>query len=174
LKSSLVSTANGLLSIGEVAGSVGLRASAIRYYEEIGLVRPAARVSGQRRYEPTAVDQLRFIGFCQGLGFSLAEIRQLVTPPTGKSAKQRWRELVDHKLGELAAVIARARQVERILEVSRDCDCVSLDACRLLRDCERAITLERPSLPGSSPPTRAERAATGRVLGRRLRRGLGR
>ena len=70
-----------MLSIGEVASRVGLRPSAIRYYEEIELVRPAARVSGQRRYEPSTLEQLRLIRFCQGLGFSLAEMRQLVTPP---------------------------------------------------------------------------------------------
>jgi len=127
-----------MLSIGEVASRVGLRPSAIRYYEEIELVRPAARVSGQRRYEPSTLEQLRLIRFCQGLGFSLAEMRQLVTPPKGKGAKQRWRELVDEKLAEIETAIARAHNVKRILEASRDCDCVSLDACRLLCDGHRA------------------------------------
>jgi len=123
-----------LLGIGEVAGQVGLRPSAIRYYEEAGLVGPAARVSGKRRYRPSTIDQLRLIRACQRLGFSLAEIRQLVTPPKGKSAKQRWRELVEEKLAEIEVAMARARDVRRILEASRDCECVSLDACRLLRD----------------------------------------
>lgn len=126
-------TANALLSIGEVAKAVGLRTSAVRYYEEAGLVRPAARVGGQRRYEPPAVDQLRLIGFCQQLGFSLAEIRQLVTPPKGKTAKQRWRELVDDKLVEIETTIAQAKAMKWLLTESRDCDCVSLDSCRFLR-----------------------------------------
>lgn len=123
-----------LLTIGEVAKAAGVRPSAIRYYEESGLLRPAARVSGRRHYDAAAVDQLRLIGFAQQLGFSLAEIRQLLTPPTGKTGKQRWRELVDGKLEELEAVIARARQMKRVLNESRDCDCVSLDACRFLRE----------------------------------------
>jgi len=129
---------NELLSIGEVAGRVGLRASAIRYYEDTGLLPLPARVSGQRRYEGATVDQLRLIRFCQQLGFSLAEIRQLVTPPKGKSAKQRWRELVDNKLVEIGTAMTRAQEMKRILEASRDCDCVSLDACRFLHDGTRA------------------------------------
>ena len=126
-----------LLSIGAVATAVGLRPSAIRYYEDSGLVRPRARVSGRRRYGTEAVDQLRLIRFCQDLGFSLAEIRQLLTPPQGKTAKQRWRELVDEKLAEVDNVIARARQMKRLLNESRDCDCVSLDACRFLEKAPR-------------------------------------
>ncbi len=121
-----------LLSIGAVATAVGLRPSAIRFYEEGGLVQPRARVSGQRRYGTEAVDRLRLIRFCQDLGFTLAEIRQLLTPPNGRRAKQRWRELVDEKLAEVDDVIARARQMKRLLNESRDCDCVSLDACRFL------------------------------------------
>lgn len=61
-----------------------------------------------------------------------------MTPPKGKSATQRWHELVDEKLAEIEAAIARAGEVRRILAASRDCDCVSLDACRLLRDGDRA------------------------------------
>ena len=121
-----------LLTIGEVARAVGVRTSAIRYYEESGLLRPAARVSGRRRYDPAAIDQLRLIGFCRELGFTLAEIRRLLTPAKGRTGKERWRELVDDKLEELDAVIARARQMKRVLNESRDCDCVSLDACRFL------------------------------------------
>ena len=123
-----------LLTIGEVARAVGVRTSAIRYYEDTGLLRPAARVSGRRRYDPAAIDQLRLIGFCRELGFTLAEIRRLLTPAKGGTGKERWRELVDDKLEELDAVIARARQMKRVLNESRDCDCdcVSLDACRFL------------------------------------------
>lgn len=122
------------MTIGEVASVVGLRPSAIRYYEETGLMRPATRVSGRRRYDEQAVDHLLLIGFCQRLGFTLAEIRQLLTPAKGQAAKERWRELVDDKLDELEAAIARARQMKRVLQESRDCGCVSLDACRFVHE----------------------------------------
>ena len=120
------------MTIGKVAQAAGVRPSAIRFYEDSDLLRPAARVSGRRRYDAAAVDQLRLIRFCQQLGFSLAEIRELLAPPSGKTGKQRWRELVDDKLAELEAVIERARRVQRVLNESRDCDCVSLDACRFV------------------------------------------
>ena len=123
-----------LLTIGEVAAAVGLRPSAIRYYEDSGLLRPAVRISGRRRYDEQALDQLLLIRFCQGVGFTLAEIRELLSPAAGKAAKQRWRELVDDKLDELDDVIKRARRMKRVLEDSRDCDCVSLDACSFVRD----------------------------------------
>jgi DNA-binding transcriptional MerR regulator len=48
------------------------------------------------------------IQFCQQLGFTLAEIRQLVTPPNGRNGKQEWRDLVDRKLLEVDGAIARA------------------------------------------------------------------
>jgi MerR family redox-sensitive transcriptional activator SoxR len=118
-----------LLTIGEVADSVGIRTSALRFYEEAGLVVPAARVSGQRRYDESAIGELTVIRFCQQLGFSLGEIRELLTPPRGKRQKQRWRELVDDKLEELDAVVARAKTMRTILERSRDCDCVDLEEC---------------------------------------------
>lgn len=118
-----------LLTIGEVAERAGLRTSALRYYEDEGLITPVARVSGQRRYDPSALALLLVIQFCQRLGFSLAEIRQLLTPPRGKTQRQRWRELVDDKVEELNAAIARARTMKSILQVSRDCDCVDLEQC---------------------------------------------
>jgi MerR family transcriptional regulator, redox-sensitive transcriptional activator SoxR len=97
-------------------------------------LRPAARVGGRRRYEHAAVYQLRLIRFCQQLGFSLAEIRELVTPPNGQTAKDRWRRLVDDKLGELETAITQAREMTRLLKESRDCDCVKLDSCHFVRD----------------------------------------
>jgi MerR family transcriptional regulator, redox-sensitive transcriptional activator SoxR len=118
-----------LLTIGEVAARAGIRASALRYYEEEGLLEPAARVGGQRRYTLAALDKLTVIRFCQALGFSLAEVRELLTPPRGSAQKERWRGLVDAKVEELDAVLKRTRAMRKILRVSRDCDCVDLEEC---------------------------------------------
>jgi len=118
-----------LLSIGEVADRVGLRTSALRYYEEEGLLEPAARVGGRRQYDETAVERLTVIQFCQRLGFTLGEIRELLTPPRGRAQKERWRGFVDAKLDELDAAAARVRTMQAILRVSRDCDCVDLAEC---------------------------------------------
>jgi DNA-binding transcriptional MerR regulator len=118
-----------LLSIGEVADRVGVRTSALRYYEEEGLLEPAARVAGRRQYDETAVERLTVIQFCRRLGFTLGEIRELLTPPRGRAQKERWRGFVDAKLEELDAAAARVRTMQAVLRVSRDCDCVDLTEC---------------------------------------------
>ena len=65
------------LVISEVARQVGLQASAIRYYERIGLLPQALRMSGQRRYDTTALYRLALIQRARQLGFTLTEIRDL-------------------------------------------------------------------------------------------------
>lgn len=121
-----------LLTIGDVAARAGVRTSALRYYEDEGLLVPAGRVSGQRRYDAGAVEVLTVIRFCRALGFSLEEIRTLLTVPRGERKKTRWRGLVDAKLAEADAAIARAEAMKALLQVSRDCDCVDLEQCAAL------------------------------------------
>jgi|ERR1035437_3719752 DNA-binding transcriptional MerR regulator len=69
-----------LLRIQEAAADVGLTTRSVRYYEEMGLLRPAARSEGDYRlYDPTDLERLRFIkGLRDDAGFSLAEIAQLL------------------------------------------------------------------------------------------------
>jgi MerR family redox-sensitive transcriptional activator SoxR len=125
------------LGIGEVAAATGLHASAIRYYEDAGVLPKADRLSGKRRYHPETIDRLLLIRFCSRLGMRLADIRGLLAISAGSRAKAHWRRLVDGKLDEIADLIDAARGVERILRESRDCDCVTLASCAFLRD-ERA------------------------------------
>jgi MerR family redox-sensitive transcriptional activator SoxR len=126
--------AEATLSIGEVAGPVGLKPSALRYYERAGLLAPAERVGGKRRYGPEAVELLLLIRFCQQVGFSLAEVGTLLAPSTAKRTKQRWRELVDSKVTQLDALIEQAQAVKQVLADSRDCDCVTLDGCEFVKN----------------------------------------
>ena len=138
------------LSIGEVAAATGLHASAIRYYEDAGVLPKADRVSGKRRYQPETIDRLMLIRFCSRLGMRLVDIRGLMATPTGSRAKEYWRRLVDGKLDEIADLINAARGVERILRESRDCDCVTLASCAFLKD-------ERAKPPLSSKERRIKR-----------------
>lgn len=117
------------MTIGEVAERTGFRTSALRYYETTGLLEPAARVSGQRRYDESAVDRLTVIRFCRQLDFTLDEIRVLLTEPRGRRQKERWRALVDEKVVELDYTLARVRAMKKVLLVSRDCDCVDVQEC---------------------------------------------
>jgi MerR family redox-sensitive transcriptional activator SoxR len=122
-----------MLTIGEVARRAGLRTSALRYYEEVGVLPPAERVSGQRRYDESVLARLAVIRLAQELGFSVAEIRSLVEGfdevgvPSGL-----WREMAVRKLTEVDALIARAEQMKQLLEESLHCGCLTLDSCTLV------------------------------------------
>jgi DNA-binding transcriptional MerR regulator len=87
-----------LLRIQEVADLVGLTARSIRYYEEVGLMKPAARSEGAYRlYDPDDVARLQFIkGLRDDAGFSLAEIGQLLEDETARARiGERFRETRD-------------------------------------------------------------------------------
>ena len=122
-------TTESLLTIGQVARRAGVRTSTLRYYDDEGLVVPSARVGGRRRYGPVAVEQVATIRFCRAVGFTLDEIRVILAAPRGKAQKARWRGLVDAKIAELDAVVARAGAMAEVLRVSRDCDCVDVSEC---------------------------------------------
>jgi MerR family redox-sensitive transcriptional activator SoxR len=115
--------------IGEVAERAGLRTSALRYYEQAGLLEPVTRINGQRRYDESALERLTVIQFCQQLGFTLAEIRLLLTEPRGAKQKELWRGFVDTKVSELDEAAARVRAMKKLLLTSRDCDCVDVQEC---------------------------------------------
>jgi len=121
------------LTIGEVARRAGLTASALRYYEEVGVLPPAARVGGKRRYDPSIVVRLAVVRLAQEVGFSIAEIRALVEgfDDIGVTSA-RWHELASRKLREVDALIDRAERMKRLLEESLGCGCLTLDACTLV------------------------------------------
>jgi MerR family redox-sensitive transcriptional activator SoxR len=121
-----MNTKSPSLSIGDVAAATGLRTSAIRYYEDSGILPKPVRVSGKRRYDPEIIDRLTLVRFCGRLGMSLADVRGLLASPSGRREKDHWRRLVDGKLDEIGALIKAAQGVERILRESRDGDCVTL------------------------------------------------
>ena len=79
--------------ISEVARRVGLQPSAIRYYEMIGLLPPARRISGQRRYDTTVLYRLAVIQRARQVGFTLDEIRQLFFGfRSAARASKRWQK----------------------------------------------------------------------------------
>lgn len=117
----------GMLAIGEVAERTGLRASALRYYEEAGLIEAAARVAGRRHYDRGVLDRLRVIACAQDAGFTIAEVRELLGGTDETPA--RWRPLAERKLVEVDAVIRKAQATRRLLEESLRCNCVALEDC---------------------------------------------
>jgi MerR family transcriptional regulator, redox-sensitive transcriptional activator SoxR len=124
-----------LLAIGELAALAGKRPSLIRYYEQIGLLPPPARVSGQRRYDPGMARTLAVIDTAQRASLTLAEIKTLLSASPGDdSAIARLRELASRKLPEIAALIERTELVRTWLESASRCECPNLDDCSLFDD----------------------------------------
>ena len=108
-----------LLSIGELARRTSVAPSALRYYEDLGLMPAASRVSGQRRYPASAVDLVGVILFLRDVGFSLAEMKALLA--TRSRSPDGWRELVRGKLTELEEQISRAQVAKVALEHALRC-----------------------------------------------------
>ena len=132
------------MQIGEIAARSGLRPSAIRFYEQIGLLPAPARGSGRRQYDSGALSRLALIQFAQSSGFRLAEVKELFSPGVEERAvSARWKRLASAKLGELNAFIARARAMKRELELVMRCQCMDVEQCG--RAIQRALEgRERP------------------------------
>ena len=123
------------ITIGQVAARAGIRVSHIRYYEEIGVLPQPVRVSGQRRYDEDVLHRLSIIDVAQRAGLTLDEIRELTGPRLrDESAGERLRELAQHKLPHIEALIERAQAVKRWLEIAGSCDCKTVDVCGLFVD----------------------------------------
>ena len=105
-----------LLSIGELSERTGVPTSTLRYYDELRLVRPATRVAGRRRYPASAVRDVGLIVFFREIGFSLAEIERFIA-----GERQSRRELIDHKLAELAEQQHRIEVARSALEHGLKC-----------------------------------------------------
>jgi MerR family transcriptional regulator, redox-sensitive transcriptional activator SoxR len=135
------------LAIGEVARLVGKRPSSIRYYEQIGLLPEAARVSGKRVYDMDTVRTLAVIETGQRAGLTLDEIKALLaSSPDDAAAIERLREVAERKLPEITALIERSQLVRDWLECAARCECPSLDQCTLFDD-----PAQLPTTTGHTP-----------------------
>jgi MerR family transcriptional regulator, redox-sensitive transcriptional activator SoxR len=121
------------LTIGEVARQSGVKASTLRYYESLGVLRDPERVAGQRRYTIDVLRRLAIVDVAQRAGCSLEEIRDLLSA-ADEPASQRIRALAAHKLPQIEALIERARAVHRWLQAASACECDTFDACCLFDD----------------------------------------
>lgn len=124
------------LSIGAVAETAGISTSALRFYESAGLVPQPERSSGRRVYDRSVFTYLAAIRLAQDSGFTVAEIKQLIEScaDPAAAASGGWKQLARAKMREMDATIARARAMKKLLGQWLDCECVSLDDCRLVAD----------------------------------------
>ncbi len=118
------------LTISEVARQAGIRTSAIRYYESVGLLPLAQRVSGQRRYHADILRRLAFIQAAQAVGFSVAEMQTLLNELDGDAPlSARWQSLAKQKLVEVDQLLQQAQGMKQMLKQGLKCSCQDLEQC---------------------------------------------
>lgn len=133
------------MTIGQVAKDSGFAASAIRFYEQAGLLPKPARRAGRRRYDPSILERLAVVERAKACGFTLAETKQLFfgfredAPPS-----LRWQTLAQRKLAELDELAIKIAATRKLLQ--RPC------ACDNLAQCGQQIRRKRPA-GNSRPPT---------------------
>ena len=128
-----------LLTITEVSRRSGVAASALRFYEDRGLITPVRAGSGHRRYPRAALRRIAFIVFAQRIGLSLDEVgEQLARLPENRVPERadwaklsaRWRGLIDERIAEL-------ERLRDSLAQCIGCGCLSLQQCRLANPGDR-------------------------------------
>jgi len=129
-----------LLTIGDVAARSGVATSALRFYEERGLISSERASSGHRRFNRPVIRRVAFIVFAQRVGLSLDEIGEELAklpadrvPTRGDWAKlsTSWSSRIDERIAELERL--KAGLTECI-----GCECLSLGRCQLANPADRA------------------------------------
>jgi MerR family redox-sensitive transcriptional activator SoxR len=130
------------LTIGDLAERSGIATSAIRYYEERGLVRSRRTAGNQRRYERAMLRRLAFIRTAQRVGLTLEEIEQaLATLPSNRTpTKADWSRLSRAWRPRLDSQIAQLERLRDTLDSCIGCGCLSLRRCRLSNPDDIAAT----------------------------------
>ena len=118
------------MKIGELASRTGLNASAIRYYEKLGLVPAPYRASGQRRFTDEAIYRVSLIRFARDMDFSLEEIKVFLSGLSDKApVGKRWKKLAHSKIKQVDVTVVRAKRLKLLLEHLLHCRCASLRQC---------------------------------------------
>ena len=132
-----------LLTIGDVARRSGVAASALRFYEERGLIMSERAGSGHRRFRRPVLRRIAFIVFAQRIGLTLDEIAgELRGLPADRAPSRRdWEQLSSTWSGRIDERIAELERLKRGLTDCIGCGCLSLDRCRLANPGDRAGAL---------------------------------
>jgi MerR family redox-sensitive transcriptional activator SoxR len=131
-----------LMTIGDTARRSGVAASALRFYEERGLISSERAGSGQRRYPRPVLRRIAFIVFAQRVGLTLEEIGVELAklPPDRAPTRRDWSRL---SLGWSSRIDQRIAELERLKDGLTECigcGCLSLDRCRFANPDDRAAS----------------------------------
>ncbi len=130
------------ISIGDLARRTGLAVSAIRFYEELGLVHPERNAGGQRRFLKSDIRRLSFVIIAQQLGFSLDQIcDQFESLPDARTPNARdWQKISRGFRSELDQKIDTLTRLRDNLDGCIGCGCLSLAKCKLYNPEDKAAS----------------------------------
>ena len=131
---------NEVMTIGDLAARTGLSVSAIRFYEEKGLVQPFRTSGGQRRFLRSDIRRLSFAMIAQQLGLTVPQIAaELADLPAGRTPTQSdWKRISGGVRKMLDARIAELKRTRDVLDTCIGCGCLSLRKCALYNPDDRA------------------------------------
>jgi MerR family redox-sensitive transcriptional activator SoxR len=131
------------MTIGEVSRRSGVAASALRFYEDRGLIASERAGSGHRRYPRPVLRRIAFIVFAQRVGLTLDEIGGELAklPPDRAPTRRDWSRLTKTWSARIDDRIAELQRLQRGLTECIGCGCLSLDRCRLANPGDRAAGL---------------------------------
>ncbi len=131
------------MTIGEVARRSGVASSALRFYEDRGLIASERAGSGHRRYPRSALRRIAFIVFAQRVGLTLEEIKTELDklPPDRAPTKRDWARLSSGWSDRIDARIAELERLKAGLTECIGCGCLSLERCRLYNPSDAAAGL---------------------------------
>jgi MerR family redox-sensitive transcriptional activator SoxR len=129
-----------LLTIGEVSRRSGVASSALRFYEERGLINSERAGSGHRRYPRPVLRRIAFIVFAQRVGLALGEIGDELAklPPDRAPTRRDWSRLSSRWSSRIDQRIAELERLKAGLTECIGCGCLSLDRCKLANPDDRA------------------------------------
>jgi MerR family redox-sensitive transcriptional activator SoxR len=127
------------MTSGEVAERSGVATSALRFYEDAGLIHPERTDAGHRRYSRSVLRLVAFIVFAQRVGLSLDEIRaELGRLPRNRVPERAdWAQLSGRWKARIRERIAELERLEKGLTECIGCGCLSLDRCQLANPGDR-------------------------------------
>lgn len=131
------------LTIGEVAKRSGVATSALRFYEEQGLIHSERNDSGHRRYPRAVIRRVAFIVFAQRIGLSLEEVGTELArlPRNHVPERSDWARLSGGWTARIQERIAELERLRAGLTECIGCGCLSLDRCQLANPGDRAARL---------------------------------
>jgi MerR family redox-sensitive transcriptional activator SoxR len=140
LRRALLTEVAALLTIGEVSRRSGVAASALRFYDERGLIRSERAGSGHRRYPRSVLRRIAFIVFAQRVGLTLQEIgAELARLPENHVPTRRdWAQLSEGWTARIEERIAELERLKAGMTECIGCGCLSLDRCRFANPGDRA------------------------------------